>query len=219
MIRRALLVGAAVVLAAAGCQHATAQARHPAGRHPSASAPAGSPSPSGPASASSSPSAPPSSVATPDDGPPHVGPVLDRCHTAQLVGRFAPSADGGTAGVSYGALQLSNRGATCQIYGYPGMQLYDAAGRPVPTDVVRSTERAPTLITLRSGGTAWAQLRWSPVNGTGDNQPGQCQPTSASARVTPPDETTQLTVAISIVACERGHIDTWPMAAFPLQKV
>jgi hypothetical protein len=216
MIRRTLLVGAAVLLVAAGCQHATGHARHPAGHRPSASAPAGGPSPSGPASAGPSPSAPPSSAPT------NVGPVLDRCHTAQLVGRFAPSADGGTAGVFYGALELANRGATCQLYGYPGMQLYDAAGHPVPTDVVRSTERAPTLITLRSGGTAWAELRWSPVNGTGDHQNGQCQPTSASARVTPPDETTQLTVAISIVACERGRIDTWPMAAsapFPLRKV
>jgi hypothetical protein len=211
MITRTLLVAAAVLVVAAGCQHGTAHASHSASRRPS-----GSPSPS--ASATPRGSGSPSASASPSgarnaDGP--ALPAVDRCHTSELVGRFQGSASGGAAGSRYGALVLANKGATCQIYGYPGMQLYDASNRPLPTNVVRSTERQPTLITLRSGATAWAEMRWSTVNQAGDAQGTQCQPTSTSAKVTPPDETTQLTLPISIFACGMGTIQVWPMADAP----
>jgi hypothetical protein len=217
MNRTPLPVLACVValLATAGCHHAAAEhhptAHHPAAHHPAGAATAsGSPSGRASAGASASPSAPAQRAGS---GP--ALPALDRCHTGQLNGRFAAAASGGTAGAYYGALALANKGATCQLYGYPGMQLYDAVGHPLPTTVVRDPASRPALITLRSGQAAWAAMRWSPVTGDGDSATGQCQPTSSTARVTPPDETTQLTVPIKIFACQRGRIDMGAMAAGP----
>lgn len=208
MIKRTLLIAAGLLVVAAGCQQPTAHAAHPA---------SGGPSPSTSVTTTGGPAAS-DTAASPPAGPTAPGgtlPAVDRCHTAQLVGRFQLSANGGAAGNRYGALSLANRGATCRIYGYPGMQLYDAAGHALPTNVVRTSGTTPTLVTLVSGATAWAEMHWSVVNGTGDNQNGQCQPTSSSAQVTPPDETTQLTVPIKIYACERGTVFIWPMASAP----
>jgi hypothetical protein len=83
-----------------------------------------------------------------------------------------------TAGAYYGALALANKGATCQLYGYPGMHCttLSATRRPPPWSATPAS--GPALITLRSGQAAWAAMRWSPVTGDGDSATGQCQPTS-----------------------------------------
>ena len=60
---------------------------------------------------------------------------------------------------------------------------------------------------LAPGGRAAAQLHWSAVEGVGD-QTGPCVSAPRYVEITPPDETTQLTIRWhGGIVCERGTID------------
>ena len=64
------------------------------------------------------------------------GHALVRCHTGDLSGRLG-FIDAG-AGSRFGPLVLKNRSRhTCTLFGYIGGQLYNAAGRPIRTSIVR----------------------------------------------------------------------------------
>jgi hypothetical protein len=118
----------------------------------------------------------------------------DRCHTSELTGSLT-GADAG-AGQRYLTLVLRNTGGeTCTIDGYGGVGLVDARGAALPTDQIRVASPAPALLTLRPGASASSVLHWTVVPGSGDAQTGDCQPTAATLRVIPPDETDALSVA------------------------
>lgn len=131
---------------------------------------------------------------------------LDRCHTGQLSASLQNSDAG--AGQRYADLVLRNRSEQpCTVYGYGGMQLVDASGHQVPTDLERVPNPGPALVHLDPGGTAVSSLRWTVVSSGGEPTTGQCQPTAASARVTPPDETVPLTTPWNFgPVCNHGHI-------------
>jgi hypothetical protein len=135
-----------------------------------------------------------------------------RCHTADLAGSLRPGSPG--AGQRYAVLVLTNLSSqTCWVYGYVGMQLFDGAGHPLPTNVIRDPA-TPATITLQPGDTAFALLHWGAINGVGDSPTAQCQPDPASVQVTPPDETTQLVIPWSYgMVCQQGRIDIPPLAA------
>lgn len=117
---------------------------------------------------------------------------IDRCHTSMLAASFEnPDAGAGQRDVT---LVLRNISAQpCNVFGYPGMQLQEADGRPVPTTVERNPDPTPKLITLAPGGSAVSTLRWTAINSP--NEPGNpCEPTANLAEVTPPDERDPLTV-------------------------
>jgi hypothetical protein len=118
------------------------------------------------------------------------------------------------AGHRYADLVLTNSSSqTCQTFGYPGMQLLTSAGSPVPTNMVRLRPVTPLLITLHPGESAWTMLRWSVIPGPGESQTSACEATPSTAWVTPPDETTHLTVSWTMgMVCERGTIDVNPLA-------
>jgi hypothetical protein len=176
---------------------------------PSAGSPsaAGSPSttPSGADStgASASPSTDDSggASATPSRA---AGP--DRCHTSQVSARFRQLDSG--AGQRYAALILTNTGRTpCTVFGYGGLQLVNAARKPLPTALVREKSPAPHRVLLRSGAAASSLLHWSAVPGPGEAMTSQCEPTPASARVTPPDERDNVLAGWHFgPVCEHGRI-------------
>lgn len=116
---------------------------------------------------------------------------------------------GAAAGNLYGKILLTNHSdSTCTVYGYGGIGLYASSGSAVPTRQVRDAATPPVTITLRPGDHAYSRLHWSDVTGTGDSNTGQCEPTAATLRVIPPDETRALDAHWpGSPACERGRIE------------
>lgn len=188
-----------------------------------------------PATADASPSASPSAITPPSAAPSSVGTVMTstattsvppsqappppsasapassaaaatRCHTGDLSASLRRA--NAAAGNLYGAIVLQNTSTSpCTVFGYGGMQLYRAGGTPVPTDMVRDPAVAPVTLTLAPEGRAYSMLHWSDVPGPGDAQTGSCQPIASTAHVTPPDETTFLTVTwLGSPVCEHGRI-------------
>lgn len=127
-----------------------------------------------------------------------------RCHTSQLTGSMSPVEAG--AGQRYADLSLTNSSDQfCTLYGYGGMQLVDAAGTPLPTNVTRTPNPGPALIDLPPGASAAATLHWTAVPHEGEGDP--CQPAPASLQVIPPDETEPLPVTwTGDVVCGGGAI-------------
>jgi hypothetical protein len=92
---------------------------------------------------------------------------------------------------------------TCTLDGYPGMELLDAAGRPI-TDATRGCgyltcgDIQSSLVALRPRANAYFLVDWR------DNPEAPAQmtcPTSASALITPPDEYDHLVVPLAIAVC------------------
>ncbi len=132
---------------------------------------------------------------------------LARCHTAGLAGHLG-RIDAG-AGSRFAPLVLVNTSSrSCTLRGYVGGRL---AG--IKTRVVRVSGVPVTTVTLRPGGAAVSDLRWSaiPSNTSG------C-PTPSRFDVTPPDETTQLTVTWRGGPVCGGEIDVRALRAQQLRR-
>ena len=177
---------ALIVLAAvAGCSSSSS----------SPSAPASSPSPSSPAAAGSS-TAPPSAPAT-SPSPAVTGP--SPCATSALNVSLGPST--GYAGGVYQTIVFTNTsGATCTLYGYPGVSLVSA---PPYTQIGLAAKRSGTtpvkLITLASGATANALLQVVDALNFGS---ATCSPTKAAfLRVYPPNQTVPVYLADTSEIC------------------
>lgn len=102
----------------------------------------------------------------------------------------------------------------CRTFGYVGMQLLDANGTPVPTNVVRQPGSVATIV-LAPGESASAITQFSPdIPGQGDSTGATCQPTAQSTEITPPNDT-RFFVAQGPAqpVCERGTIDLRPLQA------
>lgn len=140
----------------------------------------------------------------------------DRCHTSQLTVTVGPGQ--GAAGTIYGSLALRNHSdATCTLYGYPGLQLLDAARQALASQVDRGGSAGsalsgpPTLVTLAPGQVAHVQFKYSDVPTGPDAGATQC-PRSTYLEVTPPDETDFLLLGTDIGPC-RGVITVSPVRA------
>lgn len=134
-----------------------------------------------------------------------------RCRTSQL-GVMPPNATGaaGTIDLSF-RLQNTSR-QRCTIYGFVGIQMFDAAGRRLPTRVVRnggflSGQPGPNLVNLPPGDTATFQVLY------GDVPVGSETCVQASRLlVTPPDETASRSVAAGFgPVCRTGELDVSPV--------
>jgi len=136
--------------------------------------------------------------------PPQPG---ERCHTAGLDVAL-DGVDAG-AGNRVGTFRFTNTlDVDCTFFGYPGAQLLDAAGNPLPTTVLRgggtfSSDPPPMLVAVPPHGAAIFRIHWEvvPVG----NEP-TC-PAATRLAVTPPDEYVALTIPIQIQACGGGHLD------------
>jgi hypothetical protein len=152
----------------------------------------------------------PAATAVPTAGPASSSTV-PHCGTADLALTLVPGSPG--AGQRYARVVLTNRSShACWTYGFIGIQLFDGAGRPVPTDLVRQPPPAPTVVMIAPNGAAYSGLHWAAVPAA-DETGQQCEPVPASVYVTPPDETTQLAVPWSGGSvCQHGRIDTGALA-------
>ncbi|MFN2452384.1 MAG: DUF4232 domain-containing protein [Candidatus Dormibacteria bacterium] len=182
-------------LAVVGLAMTACGAHGPAGSSVSATAPASAApmTPSDPAASSDTPLP----AATTASGP-------HRCHTNQVAVQFLPAQ--GATGHSFRSAALRNTaGGTCTVYGYVGMLLLDAAGRPLPTVVQRGGGMLgtppPALVALRPMAIAYFEMEYSNMQ----SGPSPC-PTSAQVEVTPPDETTHLLVDLPLAPCADGRL-------------
>jgi hypothetical protein len=154
-----------------------------------------------------SPSTPPSTSASTPERPAHVKSGPARCNASTLSGEIV--AGDAAAGNRYAKLVVTNTGKTaCTLYGYGGMQLVDAAGKPNPTKLDREGDPGPSLVTLEPGQKANKNLHWGAVPDGSEPTTGPCEPASTGATVIPPDETQHFTVKFDFGSvCEKGEID------------
>jgi hypothetical protein len=122
----------------------------------------------------------------------------------------------GGAGTLEVPITFTNTGSTtCSLFGYPGMQLKNSAGTNIPTTVVRggvtfgtpAANASPSRVTLGKGQQAQFTVHYSDVPVGNETS---C-PTSASALVTPPNDYSQLTVALQIGPCNNGTVHVSPV--------
>src|SRR5262249_6549799 len=108
-----------------------------------------------------------------------------------------------------GPLVLKNRSHhSCTLFGYIGGQLYDAAGRPLPTRIVRDHSRPALTVRVGPSRSAVADLRWSAIPYGGASS---C-PRPRSFAATPPAERTRLRVRWTAGwVCGHGRIDVRPV--------
>jgi hypothetical protein len=146
-----------------------------------------------------------SSSSTTAAGPP-------RCHTSGLSAALGQSQ--GAAGHLVVEIRLTNTGAaTCRVQGYLGFGLEGAGGATLPSTVVRGAtffgpDPGSKPVLLAPGKTAVATLAWSDVPTDADKGGPPCAAGVTALLVTPPDETTSLSVAFTGGVCNNGRLDT-----------
>lgn len=160
-----------------------------------------------PPSTTSSPasSASPGTVPTIGTTPTPVANGSQRCQVTQLsLSTGQHSAGAGTVQETFILTNTSQ--STCQLSGYPGMQMM-SGGQQIPTKVVRTPGSEPT-VTLAPGATSSFLAQWH-------DQTGYTTPcaTSQQVEVTPPNAFSQLTVTASIQACPDGTINVSAVTA------
>jgi hypothetical protein len=177
------------VALAAGCGSSSSSSSSPA-------APSGSASSSSPAAAGGSTTAPPSAPST-SQSPAVTGPRA--CATSALNVTLGVSQ--GYAGGVYETIVFTNTsGATCTLYGYPGVSLVSA---PPYTQIGLAAKRAGTtpvkLITLATGASANALLQVVDALNFGS---ATCSATKAAfLRIFPPNQTVPVYLADTSEIC------------------
>jgi len=131
-----------------------------------------------------------------------------RCHTAQLAASAGPT-NGAAGHIAQVFILRNTAGATCTLFGYPGLLRLDAARAPMETTVTRGSsvvvrDPGPALVTLAPGASASFASGWGHIP-TASDPPGTC-PASTSLEITPPDETDHLTIPAAVDACDHGTI-------------
>lgn len=151
------------------------------------------------------PSSPPASPTGGESSPPNQD---NPCLSDALSGTVE-SMDA-AAGTRYVTLVVRNKSkVACTLWGYGGLELVNITKEGIPTNVVRTLDPAPTLVTLAPGKEAGKILHWTVV-ATGDEPAeGPCQPAAAGIDVTPPDATTPFLVEYQFGAvCDHGKLET-----------
>jgi len=122
----------------------------------------------------------------------------------------------GAAGTIELTFSLTNTSTTtCTMSGYPGMQLLNASGADLPTNVIRGggltfESVAPTNVSLAPAQTAYYNLGYSDVPVNGETS---C-PTASQVEITPPNDTSYAVVPVSgLDACGGGTLHVSPVFA------
>jgi hypothetical protein len=116
----------------------------------------------------------------------------------------------GTFELTFGFRNTSS--ATCSLFGYPGLQLLDAAGQDIATTTVRGgtysfTNFAPANVSVGPSATAYFNVGYSDVP-TGTES--SC-PTAAQLQAIAPNTTTPLVVKGSFTVCNHGTLTVSPV--------
>lgn len=130
-----------------------------------------------------------------------------KCTAPVLSGTVEPGEPG--AGNRYATLVVTNTGTEpCTLWGYGGLELVDATGKALPTNVTRQPDPAPALVELPPDAMAAKNLHWTVVATGNEPVDGPCQPEATGARVIPPDGTEPFDVTFAFGSvCGGGKID------------
>ena len=132
------------------------------------------------------------------------------CGAAQLAAQELDS--GGAAGTIVASITLKNvSSASCALEGYAGLQLQDAGGSPLPTNVVHGglgfLDRTPSRVSLASGGDGTLLIAYHDVpSGT-----EEC-PTATTLLIRPPGASDSIPLSINLIPCG-GRIFEAPILA------
>jgi hypothetical protein len=126
--------------------------------------------------------------------------------------RLATAAAAGHIVLTYGLRNIS--GAPCTLFGYPGLQMTDALGKPLPTQVSRGgsytfVAETPTPVSLSPQAEASFYAGYSDAPTGGETS---C-PQSAELEVTPPNDPGKISLADQIAPCEHGSVTVSPVHA------
>lgn len=152
---------------------------------------------------------------SPTTAPTTTTPQTTTCQVSQL--QVSPGTPNGAAGTIYFSFVFTNTSpSTCTLNGYPGMQLLDASGNNLPTNVIRggvtfgtpAANQPPSTVTLAPQQQAVFDGSYSDVPSGNETS---C-PTSASTLITPPNDFSSATVTFQSTACG-GNIHVSPVFA------
>ena len=137
-----------------------------------------------------------------------------RCSTGELTASL--HADANQAGMgNFGEnLALTNTShQTCTVYGYPGLGLQNGKHTVLPITVVWgatyfAADPGRHTVVLKPGQSAWSDLAWNAPYGVKSVTPSYLE-------VTPPDETTHLTIGFAPGAINDGSLHVTALAAKP----
>ena len=136
-----------------------------------------------------------------------------RCGSSVLTA--APAGNSGGPGPLELTISFTSTASVpCTLDGYPGLQMRDASGGPIPTTVVRGgsysfTSMPPAPVTLQPGASVRFNMGYTDVLvGTETSCPA-----SASIDVTPPNAYHAIPLAVTIAPCNHGTIVVSPVYA------
>jgi Protein of unknown function (DUF4232) len=126
------------------------------------------------------------------------------CATSALKVTVATVPGGAAAGSSYYPIQFANvSGASCTLYGYPGVSFVTAAqgGRQIGPAATRNPATAKQLLTLPPGRTVHAELQ---VVDAANYPPADCGSVTAHwLKIYPPNQTAPAYVGFTAQACSK----------------
>jgi Protein of unknown function (DUF4232) len=155
--------------------------------------------PQSPPASATSPSAP-TSPTVPVQTP--AGPA--GCATSGLTASLGRG--GAAAGSTYYPIEFTNTsGATCSLYGYPGVSFVTASGAQVGAAATEDPVYPRRLVTLAAGATAHAELQVT----VAQNYPaGDCTPVTVHRlKVYPPGQTSALYISLTTTACAKTSVN------------
>jgi hypothetical protein len=119
----------------------------------------------------------------------------------------------GAAGSVFYTLKFTNTsGASCTLYGFPGISAVNASGTQLGSAAGRNSTAGPTTVTLAPGQTTTATLQ---VTNVGNYTASACGPTTAAGlRVYAPNQATASSVSFSVSVC--GKPGTVYMTVTPI---
>ena len=134
-----------------------------------------------------------------------------RCRSTVLSASIAGRSGG--AGTLELVVDLTSKATVpCTLEGYPGLQMRDASGSALPTNVLRKgtypfTSMNPTLVTLAPGGSARFNVGYSDVPVANESS---C-PASATMDVTAPNAYHSVSLTATIAPCNHGTVVVSPV--------
>jgi len=140
---------------------------------------------------------------------------LPGCKGSQLSAAMSVIPGSAGAGNIGYRLTLKNHGGACILGDHPGLKLLKANGQGLPTRVIKSGRTAFGTMTVGTGHSTSARLRFSPdVAGPGEPGKGPCEPAAHKVKVllsAPGSGTVTGAVKPPTSVCEHGSIQEQPL--------
>ena len=129
-----------------------------------------------------------------------IEPAITRCHASQLALALETQPARPMNQPSDFFRYANNSSSTCTLFGYPGIESFDANGTPINTTTSHGGgfmvpfDPGPNLVTLAPDGSAYAAVSWS----TNPVPPATACPTPTTVESYPPNDYSAITVPVPV---------------------